>query len=104
MMLQSLDCRVIGLDTVTSVASNMYNVSQSRGESAFWFGNRNAHEAGCQGIIRLVLPGSAIPLAHFTPEAAEMPAEILKDDCTPEDAVELIRTTPANPTQIHQND
>ena len=29
-----------------------------------------------------------------------MPVEILKDDCTPEEAVELIRTTPANPTQI----
>ena len=29
-----------------------------------------------------------------------MPAEILKDDGTPEEAVKLIRTTPANPAQI----
>jgi hypothetical protein len=29
-----------------------------------------------------------------------MPAETLKDDCTPEEAVDFIRTTPANPTQI----
>jgi hypothetical protein len=29
-----------------------------------------------------------------------MPAEVLRDGCTPEEAVELIRTTPANPTQI----
>jgi hypothetical protein len=28
-----------------------------------------------------------------------MPAETLGDECTPEEAVELIRTTPANPTQ-----
>ena len=29
-----------------------------------------------------------------------MPAETLTDDCTPEEAVELIRATPANPAQI----
>jgi hypothetical protein len=29
-----------------------------------------------------------------------MPVETLKDDCTPEEAVKLIRMTPANPTQI----
>jgi hypothetical protein len=29
-----------------------------------------------------------------------MPVEILKDDCTPEEAVKLIRMTPPNPTQI----
>jgi hypothetical protein len=29
-----------------------------------------------------------------------MPSEILRDDCTPDEAVEVIRTTPANPAQI----
>ncbi len=29
-----------------------------------------------------------------------MSTEIRKDDCTPQEAVELIRTTPGNPTQI----
>jgi hypothetical protein len=29
-----------------------------------------------------------------------MPAEVVKDDCTPEEAVEVIRTTPANPSHI----
>jgi hypothetical protein len=29
-----------------------------------------------------------------------MPVEILKDDCTPEEAVQLIRMTPANAAQI----
>jgi hypothetical protein len=29
-----------------------------------------------------------------------MPAQALEDECTPEEAVELIRTTPANRTQI----
>jgi hypothetical protein len=29
-----------------------------------------------------------------------MPAEVLREECTPEEAVGLIRRTPANPTQI----
>jgi hypothetical protein len=29
-----------------------------------------------------------------------MPAEVARDGCTPDEAVEHIRTTPANPSQI----
>jgi len=29
-----------------------------------------------------------------------MPVQILKDDCTPEEAVKVIRMTPTNPAQI----